>query len=293
MIVARAPASTANLGPGFDAAAAALDLWNTVELEEGGFAVEVVGEGAGELPLDVTHLSLQAFALLAPPAGFRFRFENAIPLERGLGSSAAAIGLGLVAGAAAAGHVLADGELLTLGARLESHLDNLAAVVHGGVIAVWRSDGSPHARRLAVDVPAELIAVVPHARTSTEASRTLLPPAVAHADAAETAGAALLLGAALAAGDAELLRHAFRDRLHEPYRAGGAPLLARVQAALRAEALGVTLSGSGPTVIVWAERGRGDDVAAALRAAVGNDATVMPIAVSATGAAARPRPPSA
>ena len=133
MIVARAPASTANLGPGFDTAAAALDLWNTVEVEEGAFAVEVVGEGAGELPLDVTHLSLQAFALLAPPTGFRFRFENAIPLERGLGSSAAAIGLGLVAGAAAAGHALSDEELLTLGSRLESHLDNLAAVV-----ARWR-----------------------------------------------------------------------------------------------------------------------------------------------------------
>ena len=257
-----------------------------VEVEEGAFAVEVVGEGAGELPLDVTHLSLQAFALLAPPTGFRFRFENAIPLERGLGSSAAAIGLGLVAGAAAAGHALSDEELLTLGSRLESHLDNLAAVVHGGVTAVWRSGGSPHARRLAVDVPADLIAVVPHARTSTEASRTSLPAAVAHADAAETAGAALLLGAALAAGDAELLRHAFRDRLHEPYRSSGAPLLARVQAMLPAGALGVTLSGSGPTVLVWAERGRGAEVADALEAAVGGDARLLPLSVSASGAAA-------
>jgi homoserine kinase len=289
VIVARAPASTANLGPGFDTAAAALDLWNTVEIEEGAFAVEVVGEGAGELPRDATHLSVQAFALLTPPAGFRFRFENAIPIERGLGSSAAAIGLGLVAGAAAGGHVLADEELLTLGARLESHLDNLAAVVLGGVTGAWRSGGSPHARQLALDVPAELIAVVPHVRTSTEASRTSLPPSVAHADAAETAGAALLLGAALAAGDGDLLRHAFRDRLHEPYRSAGAPLLARVQAVLPADALGVTLSGSGPTVLVWAERGRGTEVAGVLQVAIGDDAQVLPVSVSASGAAASPR----
>ena len=99
MIVARAPASPANLGPGFDAAAAALDLWNHVEIEEGTFAVEIDGEGAGELPRDASHLAVQAFALLTPPTAYRFRFTNAIPLERGLGSSAAAIGLGLVAGA--------------------------------------------------------------------------------------------------------------------------------------------------------------------------------------------------
>src|SRR4029079_12801212 len=89
MIVARAPASSANLGPGFDAAAAALDLWNTVEIEQGDFAVEIEGEGAGELPRDASHLAVQAFALLTPPAAYRFRFTNAIPLERGLGSSAA------------------------------------------------------------------------------------------------------------------------------------------------------------------------------------------------------------
>ena len=172
MIVARAPASTANLGPGFDAAAAALDLWNTVELDEGPFSVDVEGEGAGELPRDATHLSLQAFALLAPVERYTFRFTNAIPLERGLGSSAAAIGLGLVAGAAAAGHVVAADELLTLGARLESHLDNLAAVVHGGVTVAWRDGGAPRARRIATDVPASPVAVVPRTRTSTGASRS-------------------------------------------------------------------------------------------------------------------------
>ena len=276
MIVARAPASTANLGPGFDAAAAALDLWNTVEVEEGAFAVEVVGEGAGELPLDVTHLSLQAFALLAPadrvPVSVRrTRSRSSVASARARPRS----GSGLVAGAAAAGHALSDDELLTLGARLESHLDNLAAVVHGGVT---RRRGGAAARRMPgaspSTCPPTLIAVVPACADVDRRVAHVLPGRRSpHADAAETAGAALLLGAALAAGDAELLRHAFRDRLHEPYRSAGAPLLARVQAMLPAGALGVTLSGSGPTVLVWAERGRGAEVADALKAALGGDAT--------------------
>ena len=282
MIVAGAPASTANLGPGFDAAAAALDLWNRAEIDEGPFSVEIEGEGADELPRDATHLSLRAFALFAPPERFRFRFANAIPLERGLGSSAAAIALGLVAGARAAGSDPSAEELLGLGARLESHIDNLAAVINGGVCAAWRDD-RPRARRIADDMPAAAIAVVPAERTATAASRTALPEAVAHADAAENAGAAMLLGAAVAAGDAELLRHAFRDRLHERYRAGGAPLLEQVRR-LAPNALGVTLSGSGPTVIAWASPGDRDQLASDIADALGSGATVLPVGVAREGA---------
>lgn len=287
MIVARAPASTANLGPGFDAAAAALDLWNTVEIEQGAFAVEIDGEGAGELPHDAAHLAVQAFALLTPPDAYRFRFTNHIPLERGLGSSASAIGIGLVAGAAAGGHVLAVEELLTLGARLEPHIDNLAAMFHGGVCLAWR-EGEPRVRRIADDMPTAAIAVIPSERTSTAASRTALPETVPHADAAVSTGAAMLLGVAIATGDATLLRHAFRDRLHEPYRAAGAPLLGRVQR-LVPDAVGATLSGSGPTVIVWAEQADSDRLAAHLAAELGTTATVLPVAVAREGAAAQVR----
>ena len=292
MIVARAPASTANLGPGFDAAAAALDLWNTVEIEEGAFAVELAGEGAAELPRDLSHLAVQAFALLTPPAGHRFRFTNAIPLERGLGSSAAAIGLGLVAGAAARGDAPATEDLLALGARLESHIDNLAAALSGGVCVAWRDD-QPRVRRIADVLPAEAIAVVPSDRTPTVASRRALPETVAHADAAVTAGAAVLLGAAIVAGDAELLRHAFRDRLHEPFRAAAAPLLDRVKR-LTPEAVGVTLSGSGPSVIAWVDAVYCDRVVARLASELGETATVLPLAVAREGAvsATRPRPPA-
>ena len=286
MIVARAPASTANLGPGFDAAAAALDLWNHVEIAPGAFSVELGGEGAEELPRDATHLAVQAFALLTPPDGYRFRFTNAIPLERGLGSSAAAIGIGLVAGAVASGQALEVEDLLTLGAGLESHIDNLAAVLNGGVCIAWREDG-PRVRRIADDLPAEAIAIVPAERTSTAASRTALPETVPHADAAVSAGAAMLLGAAIATGDAGLLRHAFRDRLHEPFRAGGAPLFDRVKQ-LVPEALGVTLSGSGPTVIVWlVDALDRDRVAAHLATELGATASVLAIAVAREGAAAQ------
>jgi homoserine kinase len=280
VIHAHAPASTANLGPGFDAAGAALGLWNEVELEEGPFGVEIAGEGADELPTDATHLALRAFALLAEPERFRFRFTNRIPLERGLGSSAAAIGLGLVAGARAAGRNATPDELLALGAQFEGHVDNLGAVLSGGVCVSWHDGPSPRARRIADDMPAAAIAVVPAARTSTTASRTALPDAVPHADAAVNAGAAMLLGAAIALGDADLLSPALRDKLHEPYRGAGAPLLERVRAAARTGVVGVTLSGSGPTVIAWVRHEQADEVAEELGRAVRGEAIVLPLAVT-------------
>jgi homoserine kinase len=287
MIRAAAPASTANLGPGFDAAGAALDLWNEVEVAPGSFAVELDGEGAGELPRDEIHLAVRAFAVFAPVAEWRFRFVNRIPLERGLGSSAAAIALGLVAGARAAGAAPSADELLEIAGRFERHFDNLAAALHGGVCVAWHGDdGAPRSRRIADDVPAAAVAVVPAARTSTEASRGALPETVPHADAAATAGAALLLGAALGSGDASLLVPALRDRLHEPYRVAGAPLLERVRALAPPGFLGVTLSGSGPTVIVWVDRASRDNAATALRASLGAEADVLPLAVAQRGATA-------
>jgi homoserine kinase len=287
LIRGRAPASTANLGPGFDAAGAALDLWNNVEVEEGPFAVELEGEGADELPRDASHLAVQAFGLLAPPERYVFRFMNRIPLERGLGSSAAAIGLGLVAGERAAGEDRSPDELLQLGERFEGHIDNLAAVLHGGVCIAWHDDdGSPHAQRIADALPADAVLVVPSTRTSTAKSRGALPAEVSHADAAATAGAAMLLGAAIVRGDAELLRVGLHDRLHEPYRAEGAPLLERVRALAIPGVLGITLSGSGPTVLVWAERGRGAAVTEALRPPLGDEADVLALDVAREGAAA-------
>ncbi len=232
----RAPATTANLGPGFDCAAVALDLWNELEVRDG-----------GGVP-DLDHLGIRAFARLAPVAGRAFTFVDRIPRERGLGSSAAVIALGLVAAVAVEGLEASEEELLAEGVELEGHADNLAAALAGGVCLTWDTKIA----RLADDAPAVPIALVPEAKVSTAAARAALPGVVAHEHAVFTAGRAALLGAALATGSAELFAEALADRIHEPYRADGAPLLEAVREQPPASALGSTLSGSGPTVIVWA-----------------------------------------
>ena len=254
-VIVLAPASTANLGPGFDCAAAALDLWNELHLEEGPHEVVLSGEGVEELPLDRTHLALRAFSLLADPERYRFRFVNRIPLERGLGSSAATIAAGLVAGAAAAGRDATPDELLELALPLEGHPDNLAAALRGGVCLIWRNGAGPHTARIAADLPLAPVVVVPAARVNTLASRGRLPETLPHAEAAAAAAQAALLGAAVAAGDAKLLADAFHDRLHEPYRAPDAPLLEELRADPVPGQAGVTLSGSGPSVVVWGQPG--------------------------------------
>ena len=241
-MIVRAPATSANLGPGFDCAAVALALWNELEVTPGE-GVVVEGEGAGELPEDASNLAVRAFALRADPAGRRFRFRNRIPLERGLGSSAAAIALGL---AAAAPDAPAE-ELLAAGRTLEGHADNLAAALVGGMTLSLEG----RIARIVDTLPLAPIAVIPRARTSTAASRGTLPASVPHSDAALTAGHAALLGAASAAGDPDLFALALTDRLHEPYRPSA--VLDDVRASLPAGARGATLSGSGPTVIVWAD----------------------------------------
>jgi homoserine kinase len=266
----RAPATTANLGPGFDVAAAALELWNEVELTD-----------AGTEAADLDHLAVQAFARLAPTDGFSFSFTDRIPRERGLGSSAATVALGLVAGALVAGREPDPEELLRLGVDLEGHPDNLAAALAGGVCLTW--DG--RIARVADTAPAQPIALVPEERVGTKGARAELPEEVSHADATYSVGRAALLGAALASGTADLFAAALDDRLHEPYRAAKAPLLAAVRSELPSGALGATISGSGPTVIVWA---RHEDVHAC-SAELGErfpDADVLPLPVAGSGAGA-------
>lgn len=234
----RAPASTANIGPGFDCAAVALDLWNEVEVSE------------GEDEIDPEHLGIRAFGRIASVEGRRFRFTDAIPRERGLGSSAAVIALGLVAATVVSDSDAAPEELLAEGVELEGHADNLAAALAGGVCLTWGT----RIARVADRPPAVPIALVPETTVSTEAARRALPQDVAHADATFTAARAALLGAALASGSEELFAEALEDRLHEQYRSQGAPLLEIVRQHLPVGALGVTISGSGPSVIVWARR---------------------------------------
>lgn len=269
-MIVRAPATSANLGAGFDCAGVALELWNELELTDGE-GVVVEGEGAGELPEDETNLAVRAYALLASPAGRRFRFVNRIPLERGLGSSTAAIAVGL---RAAAPDASAE-ELLAAGLTLESHADNLAAALVGGVTLTW--EGS--IARVAPDLPFAPVALVPSDRVRTATSRDSLPEEVPHRDAAFTLARAALLGAGTATGRADWFRAALDDRLHEPYRGSG--LLADVRSDLPAGAVGATLSGSGPTVIVWAEDAR---ACAGVLAERYPEHRVLPLAVSPVGA---------
>jgi homoserine kinase len=242
--------------------------------------VEIEGVGADEIPRDETHLALRAFALLSPLDGHRFRFANRIPLESGLGSSAATVAAGLVAGRVAGGR---GDDLLELGLPLEGHADNLAPALLGGVCLIWRDGERFEARQIATELPLDPVVVVPVARVSTRASRARLPESLPHPEAATAAARAALLGAGIASGDPELLTAAFEDRLHEPFRLADAPLLGELRANLPSGAVGVTLSGSGPSVVVWSRKGRAADVADALRAR-SLDADVLPLAIAAGGA---------
>lgn len=282
----RAPATTANLGPGFDCAGVALDLWNELLVTEGDpgtTGVEILGEGEDELPRDETHLGLRAFALLCSTSGKRFAFTNRIPLARGLGSSAAVIALGLVAGAQVAGRLLEPEQLVTHALELENHPDNLAAVFAGGVCLTWESEGAQRIARLSSGLPLVPIAVVPNERVETESARAALPAHVSHEDAAFNVGRAALLGAGFAAGSTELLADAFHDRLHEPYRAARAPLLRALGDELPAGAVGATLSGSGPTVIVWTREETAQGVTRELERRFAGE-RVLRLSVAATGA---------
>ncbi len=292
--VIRAPASTANLGPGFDCAAAALDLWNELHVlpaATGEPLVTLEGVGAGEIPSDASHLALRAFALVAPIKGLRFHFVNRIPLERGLGSSAATVAAGITAGLVVAEQDASFDEVLELALPLEGHADNLAAALEGGVCLIWR-DGNRHAvRRLAEDLPLAAILVVPESRVNTSESRSRLPEFIRHEEATEAAVRAALLGAGIAAGDPGLLASAFHDRLHEPFRAPDAPLLGELRETPVTGQVGVTLSGSGPTVVVWAEKAKAGAAAKELDERV-PDARVLPLAIAARGTHADQLPTS-
>ena len=262
----RVPASSANLGPGFDTFAAALALHLELEVEETGtFAVETTLE----VPLDRSNLVVRAFERLAPADGLTFRIRSAVPLSRGLGSSAAAI----VAGLMAADHLYElDADLLALATELEGHPDNVAAALYGGFVLC--ADGGA----VRVDPPAgiEAIVVVPRDEQETEAARAALPATVPLEDAVfNTAhGALLMLG--LAQGDWELVARGLADRLHQHYRE---PLYPRSMELLRDAhvlgALGATISGAGPSVLVWCHYEQTGAVFEALRARVAGEALVM------------------
>jgi homoserine kinase len=279
-----APASSANLGPGFDCLAVALELRNEVVVSASGgdCSVTVEGEGGAGVPADASNLFVRAFAAAdADPAGLSFAMRNGIPLARGLGSSAATISAGVAAGLAWRGD---EGDPLPTAAALEGHPDNVAAALLGGVTVAWTAGGEAKALRLA-SCPVDFVCVVAADELETTRARAALPAQVAHADAAHTAGRAALLVAALVGGRADAIADALDDRLHEPFRAPLVPLLAEVRGRLGGlPTYGATLSGAGPSVLVWCEPGGGEAVAKRLD---GLAARAVPLAVADRGVTIR------
>ena len=264
----RVPATSANLGPGFDALGLALALYDdvVVRVAEEGLYVDVAGEGADTVPRTRRHLVVRALqagfdALGGQPRGLEVVCANRIPHGRGLGSSAAAIVAGLTAARAlvlGGEEGLDDAALLGLAAELEGHPDNVAACLLGGLTLAWTPpDGPARAVRLPVSPALRPVVFVPTTSSSTAKARKALPDTVPHADAARNAARSALLVHALAA-DPGLLLPATEDTLHQPYRAASQPRTAGLVGALRAAGVPAVVSGAGPSVLAFA--GAADDL---------------------------------
>jgi homoserine kinase len=264
--VVRVPASSANLGPGFDVLAAALGLHLELEVQETGtFAVHT----DLDVPRDRDNLVVKGFERLHPADEFEFRITSDIPLSGGLGSSAAAV----VAGLMAADHLFElDADVFELAAELEGHADNVGAALCGGFVVC---DG-PHAHRLEAPLGLEAVLVVPAERLSTEKARDALPATVPIEAAVFNLSHVAMLTLGLATADWDLVSAGLRDRLHQPYRAHLYPrsvdLLERAAAL---GALGATISGAGPSVLVWSRYDQTGPLVDALKREAAGWATVM------------------
>ncbi|OGS37908.1 MAG: homoserine kinase [Elusimicrobia bacterium RIFOXYD12_FULL_66_9] len=254
------PASTSNLGPGFDCLGLALGLRNELTLElidgRGPALVHIQGEGAETLSLGESNLMVKAARQVLPrrlPGRLLFKSVNRIPLARGLGSSAAAVVAGLWAGAHLFGTLRrSEDELQDLAVRLEGHPDNVAPCVHGGLTASLTEQGRPRTHRLQLHPSLSAAVCIPAFELSTRKARAALPSKVPMADAVFNVARAVLLVRALETGRTERLADLMADRLHQPYRARLVPGLSEaLAAAVKAGAAGAALSGSGPSVFAF------------------------------------------
>jgi len=252
------PASTANLGPGFDALGMALGLYNEVEVEVAGrgLSLEIIGEGAERLQAlgdrnlvarTVTQ-TLRHFGV--PAEGLRIRMLNRIPLSRGLGSSSAAVMGGVAAAVALAGAEIEPELMLDLALPYEGHPDNITPALLGGLTVATLVNGKVRCVKLPVPAGLQAVAVIPEFHLSTAMARKALPPTVPRADAVFNVGRVALFLAAMQSGRFDLLREAARDRLHQPYRAPLVPgMIDVLEEGERAGALACFLSGAGPTLL--------------------------------------------
>jgi homoserine kinase len=279
----RVPASSANLGPGYDAMAAAVSLHLELEVEETGeFSLDPGGLGVSS---GRDNLVVRAFESLHPADGISFRLRSEIPLARGLGSSAAAI----VAGLYAADHLfelaLAKEEMLERAAALEGHPDNVAAAIYGGFVVCGTEAGLPVAARF--DAPGELegIVLIPPEEVSTEKAREAVPSEFPRADAIANISAASTLVLGLTSKDLGLIARGLHDQIHQSRRRELYPRsMEVVDSARELHALGATISGAGPTVLVWTTWEQAGNVAAALEERWGDWAEVKRLPFEPLGA---------
>jgi homoserine kinase len=274
----RVPASSANLGPGFDVLAAALALHLELEVQEtGDFAVQT----SLDVPRDRGNLAVRAFERLAPADAFEFRITSTIPLCGGLGSSAAAT----VAGLLAADHLFElDADVPALATELEGHPDNVAAALAGGFVV----SGGGQVHRFEAPMGLEAVVVVPSEAVATEAARAALPERVPLADASFNLAHLAMLMLGLCNADWELIGAGLRDRLHQPSRAHLYPRSAQlIERAPGLGALGATISGAGPSVLVWCHYEQTGQVVQALEHEVAGWANVMRVPFESQGADVR------
>lgn len=276
-VIVKVPASTANLGPGFDTLGMALSLYAWIEmsaLEEGETVIELHGEGLNGIPRDKSNLIYKIARLVFEEAGIampelRIAMYSDIPLTRGLGSSASAIVGALTAANALIGNPLDQDRLFQIATSLEGHPDNVGASLFGGIIVSSWDGSRAEFIRLEPHPELEVLVAIPAFQLSTEKARHALPSQIALSDAVFNVASSSLLVAALASGRFDLIKHAMRDRLHQPYRAALIPgMSAILEQATAHGALGAALSGAGPTLLALVDAGstRKEELEAFLKA---------------------------
>ena len=294
-ICVRVPATTANLGPGFDSLGMALDLWNETEFSRTNgkkVSISIAGEGLETLPTDETNMivgaALQLYALAGKdPHGLAIHCINRIPLISGLGSSSAALLTGMLGANALLGEPFSREEILTMAVQNEGHPDNVVPAMLGGLVASVINDGKTVTRKLMVS-PLSITVVMPDFYFPTKAAREILPEYVLRQDAIFNLSRTVLVIKALETGDLALLGEVMEDALHQPYRL---PLIPGAQAAIKAArqagANAVALSGAGPSLIAFSGQPANAGIGSAMQRAfeqAGLKARIFPLNISHSGA---------
>ncbi len=255
-VTVRVPATTANLGPGFDCIGMALDLWNEVTVSYGEFQFEAEGTDVQDIPKDarnliVTGVDASFKAADCPLPTLKYQCKNRIPVGKGLGSSSAAIVSGVLAGSALSGANLTPQQMVNIAADIEGHPDNVAPAIFGGCVIGLKDEDNGNWLVTSVPLPKEMMCVVyiPNTVSNTHESRARLPNSISRSDAVYNIGRAALLINSLSQGNFELLQHATQDKLHQPYRKSAFKAMESImEAAVNGGAKGVFLSGSGPSI---------------------------------------------